>query len=76
MARFPLTIALIRPGDTWISRASRLILISIGFMNSSNNISPGCIGSSNRLGAILHLPSNDKENWATDSHQINPRFWR
>jgi hypothetical protein len=37
----PITIALIRPGGTAISRARRLMLIPIGFMNSSKRISPG-----------------------------------
>src|SRR5205809_7676763 len=55
MARFPLTIALIRPGGTARSRARRMMLMSRGFMNSSSRISPGWIGSSNFLGAISFL---------------------
>lgn len=52
IARFPFTIALMRPGGTAISRASLLMLMPIGFMNSSKRISPGWIGSSSFLCAI------------------------
>src|SRR5271169_110871 len=49
MARAPLTIRLIRFTGTSRSRANRLMLIPIGFKNSSSRISPGCIGSSNSV---------------------------
>jgi hypothetical protein len=53
MDRLPLTTALMRPGGTAISRASRLMLIPNGFMNSSRRISPGCIGVSNCFRPIV-----------------------
>jgi hypothetical protein len=56
MDRPLLTIPLILLGGTMMSRASWLMLMPIGFMNSSKRISPGWMGSSFLVFVLIGSP--------------------